>query len=86
LIRHQATDYRPWAPRVIPSFSTIHLILEGVGVMLAVVGLGGSGFVTLALLLGKPPEEIGRWGQIGTAFGFILGVPVAIGTVLLLSS
>jgi hypothetical protein len=86
LIRHQATDYRPWAPRVIPSFSTIHLILEGVAVMLAVTGLCGSGFVTLALLIRRPTEEIGRWGQIGTAVGFILGVPVAISTVLLLSS
>ena len=71
---------------MIPSFSTIHLILEGVGAMLAVVGLCTSGFVTLALLLRKPSDEIGRWGQIGTAFGFILGVPVAFGTVLLLSS
>ncbi|HJZ37677.1 MAG TPA: hypothetical protein VJ204_15515 [Solirubrobacterales bacterium] len=71
---------------MIPSFSTIHLILEGVGAMLAVVGLCTSGFVTLALLFRRPTEEVGRWGQIGTAFGFILGVPVAIGTVLLLSS
>jgi hypothetical protein len=54
--------------------------------MLAVIGLGGSGFVTLAVLIRRPTEEIGRWGQIGTAVGFILGVPVAIGTVLLLSS
>ncbi len=69
-----------------PSFSEIHLILEGVGVMLAVIGLGGSGFVTLALLIRRPMEEVGRWGQIGTAVGFILGVPIAIGTVLLLSS
>ena len=71
---------------MIPSFSTIHPILEGVGAMLAVVGLCTSGFVTGALLLRRPTEEVGRWGQIGTAFGFILGVPVAIGTVLLLSS
>jgi hypothetical protein len=71
---------------VIPSFSTIHLILGGVGAMLAVVGLCTSGFVTLALLIRRPREEVGRWGQIGTAVGFILGVPVAIGTVLLLSS
>jgi hypothetical protein len=44
------------------------------------------GFVTLAFLLQKPSDEVGRWGQIGTAFRFILGVPVAIGTILLLSS
>ena len=69
-----------------PSFGTIHLILEGVGAMLAGIGLGGSGFVTLALLIGRPTEEVGRWGQMGTAVGFILGIPVAVGTVLLLSS
>jgi hypothetical protein len=71
---------------VIPSFSTIHLILEGVGVMLAVVGLCTSGFVTGAVLIRKPSEEVSRLGQIGTAVGFILGVPVAIVIVLLLSS
>jgi hypothetical protein len=71
---------------VIPSFSTIHLILEGVGVMLAVIGLCTSGFVTLALLMRRPREEVGRWGQFGTAVGFILGVPAAIVIVLLLSS
>ena len=71
---------------MIPSFSTIHLILEGVGAMLAVIGLGSSGFVTLALLIGRPTEEIGRWAQIGTAVGFIIGIPVAIIAVLLLSS
>jgi hypothetical protein len=54
--------------------------------VLAVIGLAGSGFVTLALLIRRPTEEVGRWGQIGTAVGFILGVPIAIGTVLLLSS
>lgn len=71
---------------MIPSLSTIHLILEGVGAMLAVIGLCASGFVTGALLIRRPTEEVGKWGQIGTAVGFILGVPVAIGMVLLLSS
>jgi hypothetical protein len=71
---------------LIPSLSTIHLILEGVGAMLAVIGLCASGFVTGALLIRRPTEEVGKWGQIGTAVGFILGVPVAIGMVLLLSS
>jgi hypothetical protein len=69
-----------------PSFGTIQLILEGVGVLLAVVGLGGSGCVTLAVLIHRSTEEVGRWGQIGTAAGFVLGVPVAIITVWLLSS
>lgn len=68
-----------------PSFGTIHLILEGVGAMLAVIGLGGSGAVALAVLLGKPSQEVGRWGQIGTASGFFVGVPAAIVTVWLLS-
>jgi hypothetical protein len=86
LITHQTAIDNSGASLVMPSFSTIHLILEGVGAMLAVIGLGGSGFVTLALLLRRPSEEIGRWGQIGTAVGFILGGPVAIVTVLLLSS
>jgi hypothetical protein len=86
LTSHQTAIDNSEASLLMPLFSTIQLILEGVGVMLAVIGLGGSGFVTLALLLRKPSEEIGRWGQIGTAFGFILGVPVAICTVLLLSS
>ena len=67
-------------------FSTIHLILKGIGMMLAVIGLSASGFVTAALLIRRPTEEVGRWGQVGTAVGFILGVPIAIGTVLLLSS
>jgi hypothetical protein len=69
-----------------PSFSTIHLILEGVGVMLAVIGLGGSGAVALAVLLDKPSQEVGRWGQIGTTLGFLIGIPFAICSVLLLSS
>jgi hypothetical protein len=71
---------------VMPSFSTIQLILEGIGVMLAVIGLGGSGCVTVAVLIGRPVEEVGRWGQLGTAAGFIVGVPAAIITVWLLSS
>jgi hypothetical protein len=86
LIRHRAADNKPRVPRVIPSFSTIHLILEGVGVMLAVIGLCTSGFVTCALLIRRPSEEISRWGQFGTAVGFILGVPAAIVIVMLLSS
>ena len=69
-----------------PSFSTIQLILEGVGVMLAIVGLGGSGCMIVACPFPKIREEVGRWGQIGTATGFIVGVPAAIFTVLLLSS
>jgi hypothetical protein len=85
-MRHRAADLTTDAQRVMLTFSTIHLILEGIGAMLAVVGLCTSGFVTGALLLRRPSEEIGRWGQFGTAFGFILGVPVAIGTILLLSS
>jgi hypothetical protein len=86
LTRHRAADNKLRALRVIPSFSTIHLILEGVGVMLAVIGLCTSGFVTLALLIRRPREEVGRWRQIGTAVGIIVGAPMAIGTVLLLSS
>jgi hypothetical protein len=54
--------------------------------MLAVIGLCTSGFVTCALLIRRPSEEISRWGQFGTAVGFILGVPAAIVIVLLLSS
>jgi hypothetical protein len=71
---------------VIPSFSTIQLILEGAGAMLAVIGLGGSGAVALAVLLGKPSQEAGRWGQIGTTLGFLIGIPFAICAVLVLSS
>jgi hypothetical protein len=71
---------------VIPSFSTIHLILEGVGAMLAIVGLGGSGCMTVAVLFRKSAEEVSRWGQIGTAIGFLVGIPAAVFTVLLLSS
>jgi hypothetical protein len=48
--------------------------------------LGGSGCVTVAVLIGRPVEEVGRLGQIGTAAGFIVGVPTAIVTVWLLSS
>ena len=59
MIRHRAAGSRLRAPKVIPSFSTIHLILEGVGVMLAVVGLCTSGFVTVALLIRRPREEVG---------------------------
>jgi hypothetical protein len=54
--------------------------------MLAVVGLCTSGFVTLALLIRRPREEVGRWGKLGTAAGFIVGVPAATITVWLLSS
>ena len=54
--------------------------------MLAVIGLGGSGAVALAVLLGKPSQEAGRWGQIGTTLGFLIGIPFAICTVLVLSS
>jgi hypothetical protein len=86
LITHQTAIDNSEASLVMPSFSTIQLILEGVGVMLAVIGLGGSGCVTVAVLIGRPVEEVGRLGQLGTAAGFIVGVPTAIVTVWLLSS
>jgi hypothetical protein len=70
---------------VIISLGTIHLILEGIGAMLAMVGLGGSAFVTIAVLIGKRSEEVGRWGQIGTAIGFLFGIPAGIITVVVLS-
>jgi hypothetical protein len=86
LITHQTAIDNSEASLVMPSFSTIHLILEGVGAMLAVIGLCASGFVTGALVIRRPTEEVDKWGQIGTAVGFILGVPVAVVIVLLLSS
>jgi hypothetical protein len=49
--------------------------------MLAVIGLGGSGCITVAVLIGRPVEEVGRWGQLGTAAGFIVSIPAAIITV-----
>jgi hypothetical protein len=69
-----------------PSFGTIHLILEGVGAMLAVIGLGGSGGIALAVLLDKPSEQVSRWGQLGTALGFLFGIPAAVLVVVLLSN
>jgi hypothetical protein len=55
--------------------ANVHPILEGVGAMLAVVGLCGSAAVAVAVLINRPSEEVGRWGQRGTAAGFILGIP-----------
>lgn len=71
---------------VTPSFGTIALILEGVGALLAMAGLGGSGAITVAVLLKKPSDKVSRWAQYGTTGGFIVGVPVAITVVLLLSN
>jgi hypothetical protein len=69
-----------------PPFATIQVILEGVGAGLAMVGLGGSLGTTVAVLICRPRDEISVWGQIGTAIGFLLGIPVAIGVVVLLSN
>jgi hypothetical protein len=66
-----------------PPFGSIQLILEGVGAMLAMVGLGGSAGITIGVLLRRAPEDIGSLGHAGTALGFILGIPAAILFVLL---
>jgi hypothetical protein len=71
---------------VIPPLGAIRLVLEGVGAMLAVIGLGGAGGIAIAVLLDKPSDRVSRWGQIGTTFGFLLGIPVAIGIVVMLSN
>lgn len=54
--------------------------------MLAVIGLGGSGGIAIAVLIDKPSEEVSRWGQIGTTIGFFLGIPIAIVIFVLLSN
>lgn len=47
--------------------------LRLVGVMLGAVGLGNAFGVTAGVLERKPPEQIERWGRIGTSVGCLLG-------------
>jgi hypothetical protein len=47
--------------------------------VLATCMLLGSGIaVTVAVLEGRPIEEIGLWGYRGTAFGFLTGLFLTI--------
>ncbi len=69
-----------------PPFATIQLVLEGVGAGLAMVALGGSLGITVTVLIGKSSDVVTHWGHIGTAIGFLVGIPVAIVTFVLLSN
>ncbi len=54
--------------------------------LLAMVGLGASLGITIGVFVGRPSEETGHWGHIGTALGFVVGIPVGVAVVLLLSN
>jgi hypothetical protein len=86
LFEHRATDHQLLTPLTMLSPGTIQLILEGVGAMLAVIGLGGSGGIAIAVLLGKPLDRVSRWGQLGTTLGFLFGIPATVLVVVLLSN
>jgi hypothetical protein len=64
--------------------ATIALLLEGLGVMLATVGVCTAAAVFAAVLERKSTDEVTRWGQWGTAIGFALGVPLTICAFVLL--
>jgi hypothetical protein len=64
--------------------ATVALLLEGLGVMLATVGVFGAAGVFAAVLERKSTNEVTRWGQWGTAIGFAVGVPLTICTFVLL--
>lgn len=59
-------------------FASVSMILEGLGVMLASIGIGGAFGIAAAVLEGKSNEEITRWGYWGTTAGVVLGVPLTI--------
>jgi hypothetical protein len=60
----------PWA--------TLTTILEGVGVLMSATGIGGAVGMTAAVFTRRSSDVTDRWFQIGTAFGFAVGVPLAI--------
>jgi hypothetical protein len=64
--------------------ATIALLLEGLEVMLATVGICTAAGIFAAVLERKSTDEVTRWGQWGTAIGFALGVPLTICPFVLL--
>jgi hypothetical protein len=67
------------------AFGSVSLILEGLGVMLASIGIGGAFGIAAAVLEGKPNEEIARWGYWGTTAGVVLGIPLTISAFVLIA-
>ena len=65
--------------------TTITTILEGLAAMGTSVGICTAAGITAGVLEGKSTETITRWAYIGTAAGFVLGVPLTICAFVLLS-
>lgn len=49
-------------------------MLEMAEVLATFTGIGGGLGVTVAILEGRPKDEVELWGSRGTAVGFLLGL------------
>ena len=65
-------------------FASLGTILEGVGVMLASIGICGGCGIAAAVLEGKSNEEITRWGYWGTTAGVLIGLPLMLSAFVLM--
>lgn len=65
--------------------ATVVTILEGFAAMGTSVGVCTAAGITAGVLERKSTETITRWAYIGTASGFVLGVPLTICAFVLLA-
>lgn len=65
--------------------SIVTPVLEVLGVWLACIGLHGGAASAAALIAGRSGADIGAEAARGGAAGFLIGVPLATGTAILLA-